>query len=100
MGSQQKVQDFIDKHGMEAPPEFRIMDLIAEAGEIAADANNSTDYGLERDNLNVKEDEMGDALFSLLALFNSLGVDAEQALDKTLQKYRDRIEEKGDPGSR
>jgi len=98
--AQQKVRQFIEEHDMEAKPEFRIMDLMAEVGEIAGDAAKSTDYGLKKDNLNVKNDEVGDALFSLLSICEEFDIDADEALEESLQKYKDRIEEKGDPGSR
>jgi len=99
MKAQDKVSEFFDQHDLEGDAEFRILDLIAEVGEIAADATKSADYGQKRENLSVKEDEIGDALFSLLAVADKLGVDAEQALEKSLSKYRSRIEDTGDPGS-
>jgi NTP pyrophosphatase (non-canonical NTP hydrolase) len=47
----------------------------------------------------VKRDEIGDALFSLLAFANSLDVDADAALDDALAKYERRIDATGDPSS-
>jgi NTP pyrophosphatase (non-canonical NTP hydrolase) len=100
MEEQEKVERFMREHGMEGTPEFRILDLLAEVGEIAGDAAKSSDYGLEREGLEVREDEIGDALFSLLAVCNSLDIDAGEALETSLEKYRQRIEETGDAGSR
>lgn len=100
MREQEKVENFMQEHDMEGTPEFRILDLLAEIGEIAGDAAKSSDYGLERESLEVREDEIGDALFSLLAVCNSLDIDAGEALETSLEKYRDRIEETGDAGSR
>lgn len=99
MKEQRKVEEFAEKHELGAEAEFRIMDLVAEIGEIAADAAKSTDYGQNKQQLNVKEDELGDALFSLLMLASELDIDAGEALSKSLQKYEDRIEVKGNPGS-
>jgi len=97
--SQQKVLDFIEKHELEATPAFRLIDLFAELGEIASEAASSTKYGIEEDGLEVSEDELGDALFSLLSFAEAADIDAEQALETSLDKYRERIDESGSPGS-
>lgn len=44
-------------------------------------------------------DELGDALFSLLAVAESLEIDASEALDEALEKYETRIATKGDASS-
>lgn len=100
MKEQRRVEKFMQDHGMKGKPEFRILDLLAEAGEIAGDAAKSSEYGLKRENIEVSEDEIGDTLFSLLAVCNSLDIDADEALETSLEKYRERIEETGDAGSR
>jgi NTP pyrophosphatase (non-canonical NTP hydrolase) len=99
MRAQERVAEFLDEYDMDADPEYRILDLVSEVGELAKDANDSTDYGESPEDLDVKRDELGDALFSLLAVAESLDVDAERALDEALEKYRGRIDETGDPGS-
>lgn len=100
MDEQQKVEKFAEKHGLQATSAFRILDLVAEVGEIASDAAKSADYGLEEEELDVKKDELGDAFFSLISVANDLGIDLEEALDKSLEKYESRISERGDPGSK
>ena len=45
-------------------------------------------------------EELGDCLFSLLALCCELDVDAEGALSGALEKYGARLRRKGDAGSR
>lgn len=99
MEEQQRVADFVEKYDMDATSAFRVLDLVAEVGEIAADAAKSTDYGMNEGELEVKKDELGDALFSLFSVANDLGIDLEDALDESLEKYKKRIEEKGDAGS-
>lgn len=89
----------MEKYGMEGTTEFRIMDLVSEVGEVTKDATKSAEYGTEKENLTVKEDEIGDVIFSLFAVCNALDIDAENALETALDKYADRISEKGDPGS-
>ena len=44
MEEQQKVADFAEEHELQGEAVFRILDLAAEVGEIAADATKSTDY--------------------------------------------------------
>ena len=99
MKPQRKVETFLAEHEMDADPAYRILDLASEVGELAKDANESTDYGASPEELDVNADELGDALFSLLAVAESLDVDAEAALDEALAKYEERIEATGDPGS-
>lgn len=99
MDEQQKVSNFIQEHEMQDEPAFRILDLAAEVGEIAADATKSTSWGTSPDELDVKSDEVGDALYSLLAVAESLDIDAGDALDESLEKYRNRIEETGSASS-
>jgi NTP pyrophosphatase (non-canonical NTP hydrolase) len=99
MNAQQNVAEFLAEHDMDADPAYRILDLASEVGELAKDANDSTDYGANPERLDVNSDELGDALFALLALAESLDVDAEEAVDEALAKYEARIEETGDAGS-
>jgi NTP pyrophosphatase (non-canonical NTP hydrolase) len=100
MNEQDKVAEFIEEHEMDGTLEFRILDLVSEVGEIAKDATKSADYGKEPEKLSVKKDEIGDVLFSLLAVAESLDIDAGEALDTALEKYEKRIKEKGDPSSK
>jgi len=99
MEEQSKVAEFIEKYDMDGTTEFRILDLVSEVGEVAKDATKSAGYGTDPDNLSVKKDEIGDVLFSVLAVAESLDIDAEEALNLALEKYEKRINEKGDPGS-
>ena len=99
MHEQDRVAEFVDTHSLRAPPAFRLLDLVSEVGELAKAAAESTDYGDRPDAIDVPEDEIGDALFALLALADGLGVDAGEALETTLAKYERRLEETGEPAS-
>ena len=99
MQEQRQVARFIEANDIDADPAYRVLDLAAEVGEVAADAAESAEYGAAPDELEVDEDELGDALFSLLATAEALDVDASEALDTALAKYERRIEDSGDPGS-
>lgn len=99
MDAQQHVAEFLDRADLHAPPAYRLLDLAAEVGELAADATASSDYGAEPSNLTVSEDELGDALFALLALADELDVDAGAALETSLEKYDARLSETGSAGS-
>lgn len=76
------------------PPLANLARLTEEVGEIARAINQA--HGPKR----IKSDEaaaqlageMGDALFALLCLANSTGVDLQTAFDATLAKYRVRDE--------
>ncbi|WP_458206727.1 MazG nucleotide pyrophosphohydrolase domain-containing protein [Haladaptatus sp. NG-SE-30] len=84
---------------MDAPPAYRLLDLASEVGELAKDANESTDYGADPDAIAVNADEVGDALFALLSLAESLDIDAGAALTEAMAKYESRIEATGEAGS-
>jgi NTP pyrophosphatase (non-canonical NTP hydrolase) len=99
MDEQQRVAAFVAEYELQSKPAFRILDLTAEVGEIAADATKSTDWGMAQSDLDIATDEIGDALFSLLAVAESLDVDAGDALDESLAKYEARIDETGSASS-
>jgi len=99
MEAQQRVAEFLAATDLHAPPVYRLLDLQAEVGEIAADAAKSSGYGADPESLAVPEDELGDALFALLALAEELDVDAGAALETSLAKYEARIDADGDAGS-
>jgi NTP pyrophosphatase (non-canonical NTP hydrolase) len=99
MTDQQTVAAFVDEHDLHAPPEFRLLDLVSEVGEVAKDATESTDYGANREDVAVSPDELGDVLFALYALAESLDVDADRALAESLDKYRERLADTGRPDS-
>ncbi len=97
---QGSVAAFVDEYGLEAPVHARALDLASEVGELAREILEGTDYG--RAPFEAPEGwtaELGDALFALVCLANSTGVDLESALVGTLEKYRERIALGGDAGS-
>jgi NTP pyrophosphatase (non-canonical NTP hydrolase) len=96
---QATVAAFLDDHDLHAPPAYRALDLAAETGEVAAAAAKSSDYGAAPGALDVPRDELGDALFALLALCEALDVDAGAALAASLAKYEARLADADDPGS-
>lgn len=99
MKEQEQVAEFLAEHDLDGDPAYRILDLASEIGEIAKDAADSTDYGSSPEDLDVKSDELGDALFALLAVAESLDVDAGAALDEALAKYRERLDDTGTAAS-
>ncbi|OVE83331.1 MazG nucleotide pyrophosphohydrolase domain-containing protein [Natronolimnobius baerhuensis] len=96
---QQRVADFIHTYDLETPPEYRLLDLVSEIGELAKDANTSTGYGSSPDALAIESDEIGDVLFALLALADDLEIDADAALEEALEKYEQRLDERDSAGS-
>jgi len=99
MDAQRQVAAFVAAHDIDAPPAYRLLDVVSELGELAKDVNTSTGYGTDPDELALSEDEVGDALFALLALAESVDVDADDALETALAKYETRLAETGDAGS-
>lgn len=99
MDEQRTVAAFVEEHVLEAPPAYRVLDLTSEVGELAKEVNESTAYGATPADVDAAVDELGDALFALLALAESLEIDADDALEAALAKYRSRLEATGEPGS-
>ncbi|WP_331233847.1 MazG nucleotide pyrophosphohydrolase domain-containing protein [Natronorarus salvus] len=99
MDEQETVAAFVEAHDIDSDPEYWILDLVAEVGEVASDATRSTRWGEDPDAIEVKPDEIGDAYFSLLATAESLGIDASEALAESLAKYESRVEETGNASS-
>ncbi|MEF8808129.1 MazG nucleotide pyrophosphohydrolase domain-containing protein [Natronomonas sp.] len=99
MDAQTRVAEFIETNDLQAPAAYRLLDTISELGEVSKEVCTSTEYGSDPEAVDVPEDELGDALFALLALCSELDVDAEDALETALAKYDGRIEDSGDAGS-
>jgi NTP pyrophosphatase (non-canonical NTP hydrolase) len=99
MDAQETVADFLAEHDLHTDPAYRLLDLTAEVGELAADATASTDYGACPGETDLSRDELGDALFALLALAEETDTDAGSALAESLAKYERRIDAEGSPGS-
>lgn len=100
MAFQTKVRQFLASYGLSHTPQTHALDLASEVGEVAKALLEASEYG---DSTPIAaaslEEELGDALFSLTALAESLDVDLEAALNKALAKYRARMAAKGHCGS-
>ena len=97
---QKTVAEFVKKHHLEASVEARLIDLLAEVGEVAKEALKGSDYGkVDFAQTEAWAEELGDVFFSLVCLANSTDVDLEKALEDVLTKYEKRLDEKGDAGS-
>ncbi len=74
------------------PPLANLARLFEECGELARAVNQA--YGPKQvkpgEGQAATQDELGDVLYVLLALANSLDLDAEAALDGVLRKARGR----------
>ncbi len=78
------------------PPLVNLARLTEEVGELARELNHQ--FGPKTKKLDEPEAEialeLGDVLFVLVVLANQLGIDLEDALDRTLTKYRVRDAER------
>ncbi|MCL2364977.1 MAG: hypothetical protein FWC71_09995 [Defluviitaleaceae bacterium] len=90
------VDAFIREYGLQTDVQTRLIDLVSEIGELGKEMIVATEYGKKELNVTKKiESEVGDCLFSLLALCQVLDVDAAMALDGALAKYAQRFTHKG-----
>jgi NTP pyrophosphatase (non-canonical NTP hydrolase) len=99
-GWQQQVAALARQHDLLHDPATHALDLVSEVGEVAKEILKATNYGQRplQGNANLL-DEMGDALYSLLALAECCGVDGDAALSSALDKYRQRLNERETAGS-
>ena len=93
---QNKVDEFIKKYSLETSPEVRFIDLSSEIGELGKELLKGNDYGQDKcQKTSDLEGEMGDALFSLICLANTMDINLEKALDQVLAKYKKRFDANG-----
>lgn len=97
---QQTVRNFIQIHNLQTDPHTRYIDLISEIGELGKELVKATNYGKApyQQTANAAA-ELGDCMFSLLALCDAMDIDAQDALAGALAKYQKRFAEKGHVGS-
>lgn len=93
------VGSFVESHELRAAPEFRILDLVSEVGELAKNVTTSSAYGADPGAIRIEDEELGDVLFAAYALAHETGIDPTRALERSIDKYRNRIAESEDPGS-
>jgi len=97
---QQIVNNFMQKHSLQTSEHTSYIDLVSEIDEQGKEILSSTDYGKKAyaQTANAAE-ELGDCIFSLLALCCEMDVDAEEVLQSAMAKYEARFKQKGHIGS-
>ena len=97
---QKKVGEFVQKHGLAAAPESRLLDICSEMGELAKEVLKNTNYGKSKFNKSTfPTEELGDVLFSIICFANAVGADLEKDLDKVMEKYANRIKKRNSASS-
>jgi len=97
---QNEVEEFCQTYNLVSPPEYRVLDLVNEVGEVAKEVLKMTEYGTKP--LQFREEiisEIGDAFYSLITVANYFNVNLEEALKMVIKKYKQRISKGGKPGS-
>lgn len=95
-----RISEFNAEYGLELSPEHRILDLESEAGELAKELLKASEYGAsEFETTSRLEDEFGDVYYSLLSFADECGIDPDEALESSMEKYRKRFESEGSVGS-
>ena len=97
---QERVAGFARRHGLVHDPATHALDLVSEIGEVAKEVLLASDYGRRAPEFGPQlAGELGDALYSLLALAEACGADADRVLTAALEKYKHRLSERGEAGS-
>jgi len=98
---QQKVADFMRLYQLQHDPTTHALDLTSEVGEVTKEILLATDYGHEA--LQVRPElvnELGDTLYSLLALAEACDIDIDETLTRALEKYESRLGQQSEVKSR
>lgn len=96
---QRRVRAFMEQNPAR-DVQVRHIDLTSEIGELGKEILKSTNYGQTAyAPSEAAKEEMGDCLFSLLALCCAMEIDAGAALDAALRKYALRLQRTGGMGS-
>ena len=97
---QNEVAQFVGQHNLEIPVGDRMLDLTSEIGELANVILKVTDYGRQEFYPDAAwRDELGDVLFSLTCLANSIDIDLLDALREVMTQYQARQTHRGNTGS-
>jgi len=101
--AQQHVDRYISQFKLGYfPPLVNLARLMEEVGELAREMNHQFGPKTKKEGEPETEIalEIGDILFVLVVLSNQLGIDLQEALDRTIAKYEvrdaDRWERRGD----
>lgn len=94
------VANFLGQYQLCSDVMTRYCDVTSEIGELAKEIIKATDYGKQNYvPTDSATDEMGDCIFSLLALCQAMDIDSEAALQQALTKYEARFAQYSDVGS-
>ena len=96
---QKKVKLFCEKNELNSPIEHRVLDTMSELGEVAKEVLKMSNYGKRPVKYNNKlKMELGDVFYSIITIANAFAIDLDEALNKVLEKYEQRMA-KGSPSS-
>ncbi len=96
---QEKVKNFSAENGLDSATEYKILDTMAELGEVAKEMLKMTNYGKQKAQFRPEMAmELGDLFYSLITIANTLDVDLETSLENVVAKYEKRLK-KGSAGS-
>ena len=100
---QNKVKEFNEKRNCHLDPMpvyARLLDIQSELGELAKEYLKHSNYGVDPFELDEEfKMEYGDVLYAFLSLAEELNIDANQCIDKVIDKYNARIAKNKTMGS-
>lgn len=94
------VKQFNEKFRSPLDPNTRMLDIQSEVGELSKEVIKCEAYGTKPFEKNENlELEVGDVLYSIISFALENGIDPKVAVEKVIEKYKKRFEEKGHIGS-
>ncbi|WP_049969291.1 MazG nucleotide pyrophosphohydrolase domain-containing protein [Haladaptatus cibarius] len=95
-----EVGELNEELDLHLDPELRMLDLVSETGELSKTVLVTQEYGESEFELTDEMvDEFGDVYYCLLSFAHEVGIDPDEALETSLEKYRARLGESGSVGS-
>lgn len=97
---QRDIANYNKRNDLTLDARTRLLDLYSEVGELSKELLKGSNYGAEETSVTEDwHDELADCLYALISLANETDVHLEQSMQKVLQKYQRRLDEKGHAGS-
>ena len=97
---QQTAADLAREYALDAPAMARYADLVSEIGELGKELLLGSNYG--KNQMRITDNtakEIGDVLFALALLADSLDLDMEKCFLDAVEKYKKRFEQTRQIGS-
>ena len=88
------LEDFIARHNLETAPQWSLLDIGAQLGELTRALLKQTNFGREDIQLppEIAHEKIGDLLFAIAYFAHLHNVDLETAMHDSLARFEEKLE--------